>query len=176
MRRQDRTIPALVALLLAFIAAPERPASARVACPAPMAEGTPPVKAQHIFCGEINRSGKAVGFHSRPGGSNPDSIDNTRSPRPDPRRPGIYTLSRFRINEDGQSATKALSTMFPDHCSAEDVLAAIRHAFNTGRRSDGAFSGMSGTRCTDLNGQAFHIQGFTGTMSGRTFIITAYPN
>lgn len=28
----------------------------------------------HIFCGELNRRGRLVGFHSRPGGRNPATV------------------------------------------------------------------------------------------------------
>lgn len=150
------------------------PALAR--CPAPLSAGTPPVKGQHVFCGEVRRDGKATGFHSRPGGVNPASVSGTDDVRPDPRRPGIYTLFRFRISEHGQTAVKTISTMFPDHCDEAGVIAAIQNAYRTGTREDRSFSGLSGPSCEDGNGNPFRIQGFTGTYNGRMVIITAYPN
>ncbi|MGE0222486.1 MAG: EndoU domain-containing protein [Acetobacteraceae bacterium] len=151
-------------------------AEARVACPLPLSGGSPPVRTQHIFCGEINRRGQAVGFHSRPGGRNPDTVEATLETRPDPRRPGIYTLTRFRITEGHRSAVKTLSTMFPDHCDADQVIAAIQHAYNTGQRTEESFRGSSGPTCTDARGQPFRIRGFTGNAGGRVTIITAYPD
>ncbi len=165
----------VVAALCAAASLPV-PAAAQVACPQPMSGGSPPVRAQHVFCGEINHNGRAVGFHSRPGGKNPDTVSHTRRREDDPRRPGIYTLFRFEITQHGVTRQKAVSTMYPDRCSAEDVIAAIQQAYNTGTRSGGSFTGLSGPHCTDDTGRAFRIQGFTGTRNGRTFIITAYPN
>ncbi len=161
---------------VALCAAAALPARAQISCPQGMSAGSPPVRGQHIFCGEINRSGKAVGFHSRPGGKNPDSVGNTRDVQPDRRRPGLYTLRRFDITQHGQTRQKTISTMYPDKCSEADVIAAIQHAYNTGTRESGSFTGQSGDRCTDDSGRPFRIQGFTGTMNGQTVIITGYPN
>lgn len=167
----------MIRLALALLLLAAAPAHAAVSCPQPLAEGSPPIRAQHIFCGEINGSGKAVGFHSRPGGKNPATVADTEETRPDPRRPGIYTISLFRITEGGRSETKTLSTMFPDKCSQADVLAAIRNAYQTGDKGDGSFRGMSGQSCTDGNGKPFRIQGFTSMgRGGRVVISTAYPN
>ena len=160
----------------AFVWALQSPALGQVACPQPLSGGTPPVNAQHIFCGEINNSGKAVGFHSRPGGKNPESVSGTPEPRNDPHIPGVYTLSQFHIAQGGRGAVKALSTLYPDHCSAQDVIAAIQHAYITGIRGDNSFNGPSGPTCTDNNGKPFRIQGYTGMRNGRIFIITGFPN
>jgi hypothetical protein len=150
--------------------------SALARCSAPLAAGAPPVKAQHIFCGELRHDGKATGFHSRPGGQNPPSVSETEDRRADPKRPGIYTLYRFRITDHGRSGVKTMSTMFPDHCDADAVIAAIRHAWNTGTRQDRSFSGQSGPTCHDGNDKPFRIRGFTGMQDGRIVIVTAYPN
>ena len=149
------------------------PALAR--CVPPADQGAPPVRGQHIFCGEVRRDGRAVGFHSRPGGHNPAGVSDTGDRRPDPRRPGIYSLFGFRITEDGRTGTKALSTMFPDHCDPAQVLAAIRHAWRTGTRGDAGFNGLSGDACTTEDGRPFRIEGFTANQGGRMVIVTAYP-
>jgi hypothetical protein len=141
-----------------------------------LSAGAPPVKAQHIFCGEVRPDGRATGFHSRPGGENPPTVSGTDDRRPDPPRPGIYTLHQFRITEGGRIGTKALSTMFPDHCDADAVIAAIQHAYASGTRDDQSFRGSSGPSCQDADGRSFGIRGFTGTQGGRMVIITAYPN
>ncbi len=163
----------LAALLLGLISSPTW---AQVACPQPWSSGSPAVKAQHIFCGEINGKGRAVGFHSRPGGRNPATVANTEESRPDPRHPGLYTISRFHITEHGRTEVKTLSTMFPDRCDKDAVIAAIQHAFAHGTRTGDGFSGPSGPTCTDHRGQGFRIQGYTGSRGGRTVIMTAYPN
>ena len=171
-----RTLPLAA---LAFAIAGEA-ARAQVPCPQPWSSGSPAVKAQHIFCGEINGKGRAVGFHSRPGGRNPETVALTEDVRLDPRHPGVYTISRFHITEHGRTEVKTLSTMFPDRCDTDAVIAAIQHAYAHGTRTADGFSGPSGPTCTDNRGQGFRIQGFTGThggnKGGRTVIMTAYPN
>lgn len=168
------------------------PARAQIVCPQPWSSGSPAVKAQHIFCGEINGKGRAVGFHSRPDGRNPATVAYTGDVRPDPRHPGIYTISRFHITEHGRTEVKTLSTMFPDRCDKDAVIAAIQHAYAHGTRTGDGFTGPSGPACTDDRGQTFRIQGFTGTQAGtqaggqaggqrggqggRTVVMTAYPN
>jgi len=148
---------------------------AQARCPPPPVSGTPPVDMEHIFCGEVRRDGRAVGFHSRPGGHNPDTVSGTDEMRPDRVRPGIYALLKFRISSDGRSGIKSLSTMFPDHCDADNVIAAIRHAYRTGQKQDRGFHGESGPDCQDRNGRSFRIEGFTATKGGQVVIVTAYP-
>jgi len=150
------------------------PALAR--CPAPASAGVPAVNTAHIFCGEVRRDGRVVGFHSRPGGVNPATVSETDEIRRDRRVPGVYTLHRFRIAEHGRSGMKGMSTMFPDHCDADAVIAAIQHAYRTGTQEDRSFSGQSGPTCMDTAGKPFRIQGFTAMQGGRVVVTTAYPN
>lgn len=150
------------------------PALAR--CPAPAAAGAPAVNTTHIFCGEVRGDGRVVGFHSRPGGINPPTVSETDEMRRDRRVPGVYTLHRFRITEHGRSGIKGMSTLFPDHCDADAVIAAIQHAYRTGTREDRSFTGQSGPSCMDTAGKQFRIQGFTATQGGRVVVTTAYPN
>jgi hypothetical protein len=177
-----RYVWVLVPFLFGAIAGSAR---AQVACPQPWSSGSPAVKAQHIFCGEINAKGRAVGFHSRPDGRDPATVAYTGDTRPDPRHPGIYAINRFLITENGRTEVKTLSTMFPDRCDKAAVIAAIQHAYAHGTRTGDGFTGPSGPTCTDDRGQTFRIQGFTGTQGGsqgggsqggRTVIMTAYPN
>ena len=151
------------------------PATARDTCQEGMSDGMPRVELRHIFCGEINRSGKAVGFHSRPGGVNPPTVSGTGTPRPVRGYPGLYNLTRFQITQHGRTETKGISTLYPDKCSAEDVIAAIQHAFTTGQHDDRAFHGMSGPGCTDDTGKSFPITGFVDRRGG-PHIRTGYPN
>ncbi len=173
-RWHARLLVGLLATLLVVVAAGS--ARAQIACPQPWSSGSPAVKAQHIFCGEINGKGRAVGFHSRPGGRNPETVADTEERRPDPRRPGIYTISRFHITEHGRTEIKTLSTMFPDRCDKDAVIAAIQHAYAHGNRTEDGFSGPSGPSCMDDRGQGFRIRGFTGRQGGKVVIVTAYPD
>lgn len=166
-----RILTALV-LALPFLAGA---GSALARCVPPQDQGTPPVRGAHIFCGEVRRDGRAVGFHSRPGGRDPASVSDTGDRRPDRRRPGIYSLFGFQITEDGRTGTKALSTMFPDHCDATQVLAAIRHAWRHGNHVEDKFSGWSGDACRTEDGQPFRIEGFTASKGGNVVIVTGFP-
>jgi len=150
-------------------------ASAQVACPQANSGGAPVVHNQHIFCGEINNGGRAVGFHSRPGGINPATVTNTGAPVP--RAPtGVYNLQNFNITQGGVTRQKTLSTMFPDACSQANVIAAIQNAVlhaTQGGAPGGGFRGPSGASCqagTPL--ASFDITGF---LDGAGEVITAWP-
>lgn len=159
----------LVGFLLVWVS------SAEARCPLPTPSGSPRVNAEHVFCGEVRRDGRAVGFHSRPGGRNPDTVSGTDEKRPDAKRPGLYTLFGFHIAQDGRSGLKTVSTMFPDHCDAESVIAAIQHAYRTGEKQDHAFQGESGPACRDASGRSFRVEGFTAIERGQVVVVTAYP-
>lgn len=150
------------------------PAMAQIVCPQDNSTGTPIVHQQHIFCGEINKKNKAVGFHSRPGGLNPATVTNTPAPVPTALS-GIYELFNFNITENGITKVKARSTVFPDACSQADVIAAIQNAY-THRTSGGPnkkFQGPSGTAClAGFPPASFSITGYADS-SGE--IITAWP-
>lgn len=78
----------------------------------------------HIFCGELNRRGRLVGFHSRPGGSNPSTVAQFRITQ-SPNRQGIYA---GEWTYQGRSQDTKFSTMFPDSCTASQVINSIGHA------------------------------------------------
>jgi hypothetical protein len=82
---------------------------------------------------------------------------------------GIYRLFNFTITQNGLTSVKAVSTMFPDHCSQASVLAAIRHAA-AGAAVFGQFVGPSGPACT---GVQFDIR---GVINANGDIATAFPN
>lgn len=83
----------------------------------------------------------ATGFHSRPGGENPPTVNDTGKEEPVAGHPGIYHLREFRITQGRRSAIKGISTLYPDNCSRANVVAAVRNAFATGRRDGEAFTG-----------------------------------
>lgn len=165
----------LVGAILAVPAGARAEDRSQSACREGPSSGTPRVETRHIFCGEINRRGLAVGFHSRPRGRNPPTVSGTGAPRSVAGHPGLYNLIRFQISEGGQTGTKGISTMYPDKCSAADVVAAIQHAYNNGQHNEERFTGPSGPSCTDADGRPFPIAGFTGRRGG-LHIRTGYPD
>ncbi len=122
----------------------------------------PNINLWHIFDGEINRSGKPVGFHSRPGGQDPANA-RVRSVRDAPNRAGVYTAS-IEIR-DGNQWKEKFSSFFPDSMSRDEVLNAILNAYNNSSDPNAQpFEGPSGL--------GFKIQGYTSNRGG---INTAFP-
>jgi hypothetical protein len=122
----------------------------------------PSVNEPHIFKGEINRRGKPVGFHSRPGGRNPAGARVVRILQ-GPNRDGVYVAQVEIRDEDGRWLRKT-STFYPDRLGRADVLRAIQSAWRgrtTGRAEK--FRGPSGL--------GFTIEGYY--QNGR--INTAWP-
>ncbi len=122
---------------------------------------SPPVNVTHIFEGEINSRGKPVGFHSRPGGRDPQGARVVRVVDR-PNRAGVYT-AEVEIRSGGDWLPKR-STLYPDRLSRDAVIQAALHAFAS-RTTGGAekFRGPSG--------QGFTIEGYY--QNGR--INSAYP-
>jgi hypothetical protein len=121
---------------------------------------SPPVNVTHIFAGEINRRGKPTGFHSRPGGRDPENARVARiTDRPN--RAGVYT-AEVEIRSGSQWLSKR-STFYPDRLDREAVIMAVLNAFRN--RSGG------GERFRGPSGQGFTIEGYF--QDGR--INTAYP-
>lgn len=182
MRNPTRAIAIPLAATLCLLSAAFAPASAQLICPMGISPGPPPVHDNHIFCGEINRRGNAVGFHSRPGGINPifaggapAVIGGVVGPTQVPAPPGIYRLNNFTIvaAPGGAQAVKAFSTMFPDKCTQAQVLASIRHAAGPPPLAPNIqFNGQSGTYCVADNGAQFDIRGYTDNNGD---IVTAFP-
>ena len=122
----------------------------------------PNINLWHVFAGEINRSGKPVGYHSRPGGV--DSA-NARvvSVRDQPNNAGVYTAN-IEIRDGNQWKGK-FSSFFPDSMSRDEVVEAVLNAYNSSSDKQAQpFEGPSGL--------GFTIQGYT---SGRGGINTAFP-
>jgi hypothetical protein len=122
---------------------------------------SPPVNVTHIFEGEINARGKPVGFHSRPGGRNPQGARVVRIVDR-PNRAGVYT-AEVEIRS-GPDWLPKRSTLYPDRLSRDAVIQAALHAFAARTTGDAEkFRGPSG--------QGFTIEGYY--QNGR--INTAYP-
>ncbi len=123
---------------------------------------SPAVNLHHVFEGEINRKGKPVGYHSRPGGRDADSarIVNVRDK---PNRAGVYTAN-IEIR-DGNQWKQKFSSFFPDSMSQQQVLDAIVKAYNSSsNKKKQPWQGPSGL--------GFDIQGYTLSKGD---INTAFP-
>jgi hypothetical protein len=159
-----RRLPLVAVLVLAALALVQGEALSRSRRPARLDEDwsrtSPPVNVTHIFEGEINRRGKPVGFHSRPGGQDPENARVTRIVER-PNRAGVYT-AEVEIRSNSGWLSKR-STIYPDRMDRAAVIQAVLNAFRN-REGDGEkFRGPSG--------QGFTIEGYF--QGGR--INTAYP-
>lgn len=155
MRRATPVVAAFVLTVLALAAL------APLVLARELSRTDPPVNLTHVFEGEINKRGKPVGFHSRPGGQDPADARVARIVEP-PNRQGVYVADVEIRNGAGRWLRKR-STFYPDRMSRQQVIAAILHAFR-GRAGGGEkFRGPSG--------HGFTIEGYF--QNGR--INTAYP-
>ena len=118
----------------------------------------PAINLEHVFAGQINRRGRPVGFHSRPGGRDPAGARVVRIVSRE-NDLGVY-VAEVEIRN-----LKKTSTFFPDDLSRDEVVAAILHAWEERRDlGGGKFQGPSG--------KGFTIEGYTLDDGG---INTAYP-
>lgn len=162
-----RTLLSLVGLLLGlavYYLAPEMLGERQpVAVPtADLATG-PAINLEHIFEGQINRRGKPVGFHSRPGGEDPEGARMVRRVS-GPNAAGVY-IAEVEIRNGSDRWLKKTSTFYPDRLGRDEVVAAILHAWEDRRDlGGGKFQGDSG--------EGFMIEGYTLDDGG---INTAYP-
>ena len=165
--KRFRRPPLIAVLVLAALALVEGVASPRSRSrqgPGRLGEEwsrtSPPVNMTHIFEGEINRRGKPVGFHSRPGGQDPENARVTRIVER-PNRAGVYTAEVEIRSNSGWLAKR--STLYPDRMDREAVIQAVLNAFRNREGNGEKFRGPSG--------RGFTIEGYF--QGGR--INTAYP-
>ena len=122
----------------------------------------PAVNLHHVFEGEINRKGKPVGYHSRPGGRDAETarIVNIRDK---PNSAGVYTAN-IEVR-DGNQWKQKFSSFFPDSMSQQQVVDAILKAYNnSSNKKKQPWQGPSGL--------GFDIQGYTLSKGD---INTAFP-
>lgn len=125
---------------------------------------SPAVNLKHIFLGEINKRGKPTGFHSRPGGKDPESARIARI-MSKANKAGVYTARVEVYDKTDKQWREKFSSMFPDRLSPEEVLQAITHAYkNRDKSKKQPWSGPSGL--------GFPVQGYV-LRDGR--INTAFP-
>lgn len=143
--------------------APAPPPASQAPLDEEWSDTDPSVNLAHIFQGDINRRGKPVGYHSRPGGEDPEGARVVRI-LDEENGVGVYTADVEIRNASGRWLKKR-STFYPDRLSREEVLAAILHAWEERGETDGnKFRGPSG--------EGFTIEGYTTDDGG---INTAYP-
>lgn len=118
----------------------------------------PSINLTHIFAGEINRRGRPVGFHSRPGGRDPQGSGIVRV-IDRPNHAGVYTA----VVWIGRRDRTKFSTLYPNRLTRPLVIEAILSAYRRGQRRGERFRGPSGLE--------FTIEGYI--QNGR--ISTAYP-
>jgi Bacterial EndoU nuclease len=127
---------------------------------------TPRVNRTHIFQGGVNRRGKPVGFHSRPGGIDPAQAHVVRVLRP-ANDLGIYeALVEITDPRGYGGSVRKRSTFYPDRLGHAAVVAAILNAWNHRQPGDG------GERFRGPSGLGFTIEGYVLDDGS---INTAYP-
>jgi EndoU nuclease-like protein len=144
-----RSLPlALVAALsLAELLEPDSPALA-----SHWTSTRPAVNEAHLFEGEVNRRGKPVGFHSRPGGRDPRGARVVRVVD-GPNHAGVYVAEvEIRDPESGRWLRKR-STLYPDAMRREQVIAAVLNAWE--HRTTGGSERFRGP-----SGRGFTIEGY----------------
>lgn len=125
---------------------------------------SPEINLGHVFEGAINSKGRPTGFHSRPGGKDPQfaRIKKILSP---PNSGGVYTAKVEIYDPRDKRWKEKFSTLFPDSMSRSQVIQAILHAWN--HRNTGDKIKWEGP-----SGSGFIIQGY---LNRRSNINTAYP-
>jgi Bacterial EndoU nuclease len=120
----------------------------------------------HIFQGEINRRGLAVGYHHRLNGKDSNNAKMVKITGL-PNRQGVY-IGRVEIRNpaNGQWISKlSSSTFFPDQWSQEQVLNEIQGAFASANKSKEPWQGTSPS--------GLKIEGYYNKSTNT--INTAYP-
>jgi hypothetical protein len=107
-----------------------------------------PMNSRHVFTGEINRHGRAVGYHHKAGGVDPATARVTEIIDA-PNAAGVCRARVQIMNSSGEWVARGpISTLFPDAWSAGKVLDEITSAFvkaerNISGRPANYFEGVS---------------------------------
>ena len=125
---------------------------------------TPAVNATHIFIGEINRRGKATGFHAKTKGQIPRDA-KIIAVKSGPNRAGVYTAMIAIYDRRSRQWREKFSTMYPDDMAPAEIIEAVLHAYAL--RDKGRSQPWRGP-----SGHGFPIEGYL-LNDGR--INTAYP-
>ncbi|MBU6956581.1 EndoU domain-containing protein [Pseudomonas sp. CVAP len=164
----------------------------------------PQINQRHIFCGEINAGGNAVGFHSRPAGHDPSLGNGPAAPlaartfgalvfivppglnNPQPYRYMNNGVQIFNTGTNAWQAKAGPSTFFPESCTQQAVVESIRYAYmhllsSVTPPPAAAFYGPSAPAinapgyCVGENGYPFTISGYLNNIGGLWWVNTAFP-
>ena len=120
---------------------------------------------ERILEGEINKRGKAVGFHYEGFPTTKGSvIDGSKSI---PNDLGVYT-GKVEINGIPKLSNGGKSTFFPDGWSAQDVVNSINEAFNNKKFVEGTRNTYRGKTMDGIK-----IEMYIDKISNK--IISAFP-
>jgi hypothetical protein len=130
----------------------------------------PNINTEHVFNGEINSSGRSVGFHHE--GIEHSNLDSrvTRIISP-PNAKGVYeaTVEEFNSTTQEWVPKIAKSTMFPKAWSRQQIIGEIRSAYNNQIPVSGPAAKWAGWSSRGLK-----IQGYLD-LGAVDSINTAYP-
>lgn len=164
----------------------------------------PQINQRHIFCGEINAAGNAVGFHSRPADHNPLLGAGPASPvaartvgpstyivppglnHPAPYRYVNANVEVFDVPNNAWVAKAGPSTFFPDSCTQQEVVASIRYAYmhlNVGVApppqvifyGPSAPTANAAGYCVGEQGLPFTVGGYLNNIGGLWWVNSAFP-
>ncbi len=125
---------------------------------------TPPLNLTHIFEGEINRKGKATGFHYE--SRNPTTYSaRIKELLSAPNKYGVYTAIVEIFDPKTSQWKSKFSSLFPKTLSKASVIKAIIDVIQQS-------SSQKAGRWRGLSAYGFQIEGYR-LQDGR--IVTAYP-
>ncbi len=90
------------------------------------------INLHHIYCGEPGRKGRAKGFHATPLGDAPSNYISSE-PADGPNGAGIYAIRKVDLMFNGAIYVKSFSSMFPRHCSFEQINNSIVYSLRHSR-------------------------------------------
>lgn len=170
MRKNNTLSPLFyVCMTLTMLSFPHLTNAAGINCKAlpSWSNGNPKVNLHHVFCGEINRKGSAVGYHANPKGQKPNTYVSHRGGQ-SANSAGIYQWRNIELMIKGKTVQKPVSSMFPNKCSQNQIVKSIQYAAthvvkncsNPSWAKCGPSAPSSGNRngyCIGNNGRAFTI-------------------
>ncbi|VAW86211.1 hypothetical protein MNBD_GAMMA18-2 [hydrothermal vent metagenome] len=121
----------------------------------------------HIFCGETNRKGRVVGFHATPDGQPPSTYLNADI-ADKPNTQGIYTLRNIQLQLKSKQR-KGFSSMFPQHCSAEQIMQSIVYSI---QQNQGKCTAPGWASCGPSNPEILDAK-FCSGRDGRSYQIAS---
>ncbi len=130
------------------------------------------INQQHLFCGDINRKGKLVGFHAMPE-NKPPTHHRSSHIADSANTAGIYTLRDIRLTFDNKPYQKNFSSMFPAHCSRLQINRSIIYSI---QNSHGECTSPSWASCGPNAPKNAHQQAnnpFCSGNDGRSYPIAS---